>query len=139
MTTKKSSKRKSVFDYTTIKTVEDAFKKVGMDPGIRPDVSMLPEKFGSFVITAFLLSVVFDAINDGWEPDYSNHNQAKYYPWPWVSSSGLGFAGSCYAYAYDYSTAGVGFRLCTDTAEKAKYVLDQFPDLCKEWYLNVKK
>jgi hypothetical protein len=137
MTTKKTNKKKPVFDYTTIKTIEDAFKKVGMDPQLRPDISMLPKKNGAFLITAFLLSIVFEAINDGWEPDYSNHNQYKYFPWPWVSSSGFVFALS--HYYCDYASACVSFRLCTDTANKAKYVLTQFPDLCKEWYLNVKK
>lgn len=137
MTTKKTSKKEQVFDYTTIKTVEDAFKKCGLDPMVRPNVSMLPEKNGAFLITAFLLSIVFEAINDGWEPDYSDSKQYKYFPWPWVSSSGFGFASSYYF--YDHTTADVGFRLCTNTADKAKYVLNQFPDLCKEWYLNVKK
>lgn len=137
MTTKKTNKKKPVFDYTTIKTIKDAFKKVGMDSQLRPDVSMLPEKFGSFLITAFLLSIIFDAINDGWEPDYSNRNQYKYFPWPWVSSSGFDFTAS--DFSCGHADARVGFRLCTDTADKARYVLTQFPDLCKEWYLNVKK
>jgi hypothetical protein len=137
MTTKKTNKKKTVFDYTTIKTIEDAFKKVGMDSQLRPDISMLPKKNGAFLITAFLLAIVFEAINDGWEPDYSNHNQYKYFPWAWVSSSGFGFTDSdCDSVI---ASTRVGFRLCTDTADKARYMLTQFPDLCKEWYLNVKK
>ncbi len=137
MTTRKTNKQKPVFDYTTIKTIEDAFQKVGMDPQLRPDVSMLPEKYGCFLITAFLLSIIFAAINDGWEPDYSDRSQYKYFPWPWVSSSGFDFTDSGCVYVRTHSI--VGFRLCTDTADKARYVLTQFPDLCKEWYLNVKK
>ncbi|HNX37495.1 MAG TPA: hypothetical protein PL124_05435 [Candidatus Cloacimonadota bacterium] len=137
MTTKKKTTKKPVFDYTTIKTLKDAFKKAGVDPQLRPDVSMLSEKHGAFLVTAFLLAIVFEAINDGWEPDYSDRNQTKYFPWPWVSSSGLGFSYSLCSCGL--ATSGIGFRLCTDTADKAKYILDQFPDLCKEWFLNVKK
>jgi hypothetical protein len=137
MATNKAKINETAFDYTTIKTIEDAFKKCGVDPKIRPDVSMLPAKHGSFLITCFLLTIVFEAINDGWEPDYRNHSQAKYFPWPWVSSSGFAFADS--DFSYGHSSACVGFRLCTDSADKARYVLTQFEDLWKEWLLNVKK
>jgi hypothetical protein len=134
--TKKKSEKKTVFDFRTIKTVEDAFKKCGYDSSILPDVSRIPEKFQNSLVTAYLLMVVFDAINDGWEPDFANHGQAKYFPWAWLLSSGFGFSYS--GYCYDYTHACVGSRLCTDTSEKAIYVLEQFPALCKSWFLNVK-
>jgi hypothetical protein len=136
MTKKKTVEKKQAFDFRTIKTKEDAFKKCGYDPAALPDVSMIPEKFRDTLITAFILMVVFEAINDGWEPDFSDHNQAKYFPWPWVSSSGFGFSGADYGCAD--SMTGVGSRLCTDTREKALYLLEQFPDLWKAWLLNVK-
>jgi hypothetical protein len=136
MAIKKTAKSKQVFDYNSIKTVEDAFKKCGYDPEIRPDVTMLPEKFRQQISTAFILMVIFEAINDGWEPDFSNHNQGKYYPWPWVSSSGFGFSHAYYHYDYTYSS--FGSRLCTDSSEKAIYILTQFEDLWKLWLLNVK-
>ena len=84
----------------------------------------------------FILSVICEAINDGWKPDYSNHNQAKYYPWPWVSSSGLAFSRSDCNFAY--AIALVGFHLCTNTREKAVHIFEQFPELWKHWLLNVK-
>jgi hypothetical protein len=135
MTTKTTTKSKQVFDFRTIKTKEDAFKKCGLDPATVPDVSKLPERFG-FLTTVYILAVIFEAVNDGWIQDRSNPNQAKYYPWPWVSSSGLDFSFS--GYDCDGAYAGVGFPLCTDTPEKAIYVLEQFPDLWKHWFLNVK-
>ena len=135
MTTKKTAKSKQPFDFRTIKTTEDAFRKCGLDPMVKPDISKLPERFG-FLTTVFILSVIFEAINDGWIPDRSNHNQTKYYPWPWVSSSGLAFSSS--RYDCDYADASVGFPLCTDTREKAIYILEQFPEFWKHWLLNVK-
>jgi hypothetical protein len=90
MKTKKIKK----FDFRTIKTVEDAFKKCGYDPTKLPDVSGIPEKFGAALTTAFTLMVVFEAINNGWEPDFSNQKQPRFYPWAWVLSSGFGFSGS---------------------------------------------
>jgi hypothetical protein len=135
MATKKVTNKKTAFDFKTINTVEAAFIKCGLDPTILPDVSKLPERF-SFLTTCFILSVIFEAINDGWEPDFSNHNQYKYFPWPWVSSSGFGFSGTTYNYVGTYSA--VGSRLCTDTSEKAIWILEQFPELLKHWLLNVK-
>jgi hypothetical protein len=134
-TTKKTTKKKAVFDFRTIKTVEDAFKKNGYDSTKLPDLSMIPEKFRTQLTTCFLLMVIFEAINDGWEPDFSNHNQGKYYPWPWVSSSRFSFSRSD-SYC-DSTHTTVGSRLCTDTSEKALYILNQFPDMWKSWLLNV--
>jgi hypothetical protein len=135
MATKKVSKKNSMFDYKTINTVEAAFLKCGLDPANLPDISKLPERF-SFLTTCFILSVIFEAINDDWVADFSNKNQAKYFPWPWVSSSGLGFSIS--NYGYDNAHTDVGSRLCTDTSEKAIWILETFPELWKHWLLNVK-
>ena len=135
MATKKVSKRKSDFDFRSINTVEAAFKKCGLDPANLPDLSKLSERF-SFITTCFILSVIFEAINDGWQPDFSNYSQRKYFPWPWVSSSGFGFSSAYYYYVG--TVASVGSRLCTDTSEKAIWILEQFPELWKHWLLNVK-
>lgn len=135
MATKKATKKKEVFDFRTIKTKEDAFLKCGYDPSALPVLTLIPEKFRQSLLTAFILMVIFEAINDGWEPDFSNHNQPKYFPWPWVLSSGFGFSGD--DYDCTDAGAGVGSRLCTDSIEKVKYILEQFPDLWKSWLLNV--
>lgn len=135
MTTKKSPKKKEVFDYKSIKTPEDAFRRRGLDPAALPDLSMLPERF-SFLTTVLILAVIIEAVNDGWKADYSNHNQNKYFPWGWVSSRGLDFSFSYYI--YDTAHAAVGFPLVFENEEKAKYVFDQFPEFWKHWLLNVK-
>jgi hypothetical protein len=135
MATKKTSKKKEVFDYKSIKLPKDAFRKLGMDPVVLPDLSKLPERF-SFLTVVFILAVICEALNDGWKVDYSNQNQKKYYAWGWVSSRGLGFSDS--DSGYDYAGASVGFPLVLESPEKAKYVFEQFPDLWKHWLLNVK-
>ena len=131
MAIKKQTKKSEDFDFRTIKTKEDAFKKCGYDPAILPDLSMIPEKFRDSLITAFILMVIFEAINDGWEPDFSNHNQAKYYPWPWVLSSGFGFSYS--DFYYDITLTTVGSRLCFESQEKAIYAGKQFLNLYQEF------
>jgi hypothetical protein len=135
MAKKKVTKGTPGFDFHSIKTTDDAFRKCGLEPNL-PDFSMIPEKYRHSLMCAFLLMVVFDAINDGWEPDFSNHNEARYFPWPWVLSSGFGFSLS--SYDYGCTIALVGSRLCTNTREKVVYILEQFPELWKAWLLGIK-
>jgi hypothetical protein len=135
MTKKKSSEKKEVFDFKSIQKPEDAFKRLGMDPSVMPDLSKLPERFG-FLAVVFILAVICEAVNDKWKADYSNHNQKKYFPWGSVSSVGLAFSDSDCDCAY--AIANVGFPLVFESPEKAKYVFEKFPDLWKVWLLNVK-
>lgn len=135
MAKRKIQKGTPGFDFHSIKTVEDAFKTSGLNIQKLEDLTMIPEKYRHSIWSAFLLMVVFDAINDGWEPDFSNHNEARYFPWPLVLSSGFGFSYS--GYLYGNTDAYVGSRLCTNSAEKAKYILEQFEDLCKAWMLGM--
>lgn len=134
MTKEKTVKSEQEFDFTTIKTVKDAFEKQGMDPAVMPDISKLPERF-SFLTAVFLLSVVIEAVNNKWKADFSNHNQRKYFVYGWVSSSGLAFSASnCLCVN---ASAHVGFPLYVESPEKAMYIFNQFPELYKAWLLGV--
>lgn len=135
MATKKVTPKKPAFNYRTIKLPEDAFKKTGTDITILDELSKLPEKF-SFLTTCMILAVIFEAVNDGWVPDFSNQNQARYYPWAWILSSGLGFSFTFCNFDNAYSV--VGSRLCTYDPKISKYVFEQFPELWKHWLLNIK-
>jgi hypothetical protein len=119
-----STKKSSEFDYTAIKTFEDACVKLGLNPAVLPDVLSIPEEFAKPIVAAYKLMIIYKAINNGWKPDWSNWKQFKYYPWFNVSSSGFGFSGT--TYGYDRTDADVGSRLCTDTSEKALYIAEQF-------------
>ena len=135
MTTKKSKsvKPSTVFDYKTIKTFEDACKKLNLDPTKLPETSEIPEEFAKPIIAAYKLMIIYKAINDGWKPDWSNSDQLKYYPYFWVLSSGFGF--SVTYCAYGHSSATVGSRLCTDTSQKAIYIGEQFTAEYKDYFL----
>jgi hypothetical protein len=135
MTTKAKNIKKSSpeFNYTTIKTFEDACKKVNTDPAKLPDVSGILKAFAKPIIAAYKLLIIYKAINNGWEPDWSNWDQYKYYPWFKVLSSGFGF--SCSHYGYDLANTSVGSRLCTDTREKALFIAEQFKAEYQEYFL----
>jgi len=130
---KKSTKKEPVFDFRSIKTFEDACKKLDIVFATSQDILSVPDEFGKPLTAAYKLMVIFKAINNGWRPDWSKSSQGKYYPWYGVLSSGFGFSGSDYGYV---STAtAVGSRLCTDTSEKALYIAEQFKEEYKEYFL----
>ena len=135
MTTKskKSVKPSTVFDYKTIKTFEDACKKLDLDPTKLPETSGILEEFAKPIIAAYKLMIIYKAINDGWKPDWSNRDQYKYYPWFEVLSSGFGFSDTYYRCAH--SSTPVGSRLCTDTSQKAIYIGEQFAAEYKDYFL----
>ena len=124
MATKKKPTTQKGFDFRTIKTFEDACKKLNINPEDIPVVYPIPEEFRKAILAVYRIMIIFKAINDGWTPDWNNDEQYKYYPWFYVLSSGFGFSGSTY-----YSThtpTSVGSRLCTDSSEKALYIAEQF-------------
>jgi hypothetical protein len=130
MATKTKKTTKKAFDFRTIKTFEDACKKLGLDP------LSLPALTGEFlkpIIAAYKLMVIYKAVNDGWVPDWGNDNQNKYYPWFWVLSSGFGFSAS--DFHFGYARTDVGSRLCTNTSEKARYMAEQFENEYREYFL----
>lgn len=133
MTTKKANAKKDQFDYQTIKSFEDACKRLGIDFEHLPYLSKVPEEFHKPILAYYKLVIIFKAINNGWKPNWGNYNEYKYYPWYYVLSSGFGFDDSY----YNCTTTGttVGSRLCTDTSEKAIYIAKQFEDLYKDYIL----
>jgi hypothetical protein len=66
------------------------------------------------------LGIINQAINeDGWEPDYGDANQQKWFPYFEKSSSGLGFRGS--DYRYGHANTCVGSRLCLKDQERSNF------------------
>ncbi len=132
MTNKSKQSTAKEFDYTTIKTFEDACKKLGIKAE-EPEIKAVHIEAVKPMRAYYMLVIIFLAINNGWRPDWSNYNQYKYYPWFGVLSSGFGFDVSICG--CDLSYTCVGSRLCTDTREKALYVAEQFKDLYQEYLL----
>lgn len=141
---KKSEKAMSSaveFDYRTIKTFEDACRKMNVDPAELPVVPKSREDLKKRIINDYKLCIIYEAINNGWTPDWTNWNQYKYFPWFEVKatkalSSGFGFSLSNYRYSGTH--ASVGSRLCTDTSDKAKYIAKQFEQEYLDYLLITK-
>ena len=133
---KKKTIEEKPFDFRTIETVQDAFKRLGMDPTEVPDLSKIPERFREPLMGAYNLMVGFDAVNDGWRADYSKRDQKKWYAWPWVNSAGSGFVFSCSYYVYDDAFTVVGSRLCTKSREHIVHMFEKFNEEYKKFMLK---
>ena len=107
---------------SNIKTFEDACKALGKDTAL-PDFSLFPDSCRKQLAAHYQLMIIAEALNEGWKPDWENHNQYKYWPWFYMQA-GVGF--SYGGYAYGYTATSVGSRLCFKSWELAKYAGKQF-------------
>ena len=66
---------------------------------------------------------------DEFEPDFSNSNQYKYFPWFVYDNGAAGFVYASTDHTATYACASVGSRLCFKTPERARQFGEQFIDL----------
>ena len=120
-----------------VKSFEDACKHLGLNPNDLPVVYMLPEKDRKSIIAFYKLTIIIRALNEGWEPDWSNWDQWKYYNWFYVEKGG-DQRSSGFRYYDTHCTAtgtSTGSRLCFKNIELAKYAAEQFKELYREYLL----
>jgi len=117
-----------------IKTFEDACEALGIKPE-----DVLHSAHSSYLtrdieaINAFTkLTIIARALNESWEPDWTNDNQYKYYPW-FNMESGSGLSFDVYVCWRSYST--VGSRLCFKSRELAEYAGKQFISIYTEMFI----
>lgn len=109
------------FDFRSIKTVEDAFKKTGNNPD-----DIFHEKDRPHEVARKKLEEIFEAFRNGRKIEFSDKIQKKWFP-VFDLSSGCRFVHS--GYRYYCSDSGAGVRLCTFTEEESDYIATQFPEL----------
>lgn len=72
---------------------------------------------------------------DGFEPDFSNTSQYKYFPWFEYSRDAAGFVFAAANYTATAAHAAIGSRLCFMTRERAEQFGKQFIDLWNDVFL----
>lgn len=72
---------------------------------------------------------------DGFEPDFSNTSQYKYFPWFVYDNGAAGFVCANANSAATYAYASIGSRLCFKTRERAMQFGKQFIDLWNDVFL----
>lgn len=119
-----------------VKSFEDACKHLGLNPNDLPVVYMLPEKDRKSIIAFYKLTIIIRALNEGWEPDWSNWDKWKYYNWFYVEKGGdqrsSGFRYN--ATGSDVTRACTVSRLCCGTYDDAGYIGKQFEDLYNDYF-----
>lgn len=107
-----------------IKSFDDACKALGIQ--YTPQKGLTKDE-----IAYQKLKIVAKALNEGWEPDWSNRDQYKYYPWQrFVAGSGF-VPDGC---GCDRSHTFVSSRLCYKSRELALYAGEQFADLYNDFF-----
>ena len=118
-----------------VKTFDDACQVLGINGEVIS--ASLNDALGTDAasISAYAqLIIIARALNQGWQPDWSNQSEYKYFPW-FKNKSGFGL--SYYVYAYWLTTTTVGSRLCFKTKKLAEYAATQFADLYND-FLTIK-
>ena len=112
-----------------IKTFEDAAKATGMLE--TPDFATVPEHLRGYVEAQYQMVVIAEALNEGWQPDWDNGNEPKYFAWFYKDEKGVssGFVFGATAYDFSFALAGNGARLCFKTEALAEYAGRQFIDI----------
>lgn len=122
-----------------VKSFEDACAVLGIEPKL-PDVSGLVEKHQKAIIAFYKLSVIVQALNEGWEPDFESVSQKKYYNHFVVGGSAYSnkYAGFASSPSYGFVSGvdvSLGSLLCFKRKKLAEYARDQFIDLYRDYLL----
>ncbi|MCF0070249.1 hypothetical protein LZD49_07185 [Dyadobacter sp. CY261] len=112
-----------------VKSYEDACLIKGIKPKTIEDFSFLEDQ-AEYMFAVHQDDVINEVLNEGWNPDWSDDDQYKYYPyfyWDENAAGGSGF--SFRGVGYDYSFSGVGSRRVFKTSELATYSGKQFIEI----------
>lgn len=121
-----------------IKSFEDACAHLGIEP-LLPEVSSLHPTHQKSIIAFYKLSMIISAMNDGWQPDWLDYSQRKWFNWWYAglastgASAGLVCVTSNYSVSTTYSV--IGSRLCFKTESDAQYAAENFKDLYEDYLL----
>lgn len=113
-----------------VKTYLDACHELGREP--LDEKKLLELGLTEHDIAYQKLTLIIEALNEGWKADVCDANVRRWYPWfePNGSPSSFAFDDSYYVVASAH--AGSGSRLCYKTRELAEYSAKQFIDIWKD-------
>lgn len=115
-----------------IKTFEDALAETGR-PNV-PDFSNAPEDMKDYFVAQYKMSVIAEALNEGWTPDWDNDDEEKWRPWFVMGEAVFRFVDSyCNC---SLAAAGCSSRLCFRTEELSTYCAEQFLPIWRDIQLS---
>jgi hypothetical protein len=81
-----------------------------------------------------IIKMLAKSLNEGWEPNWDNNNEYKYYPWFDMEGGSSGFRFHDCDFWRSHSV--VGSRLCFKSSELATYAGEQFIDVYKKFMIE---
>lgn len=119
-------------NYKEIKSYEDACKVLGLKPLADEVFNAFPKAEREDLKAYHQLSVITKAINEGWEPDWTNSKKKKFEPYMYTNTAGLAYATADYAPSNAFTN--LGSRLCFPDYERAAYAVATFGELYKAYF-----
>ncbi len=119
-----------------VKSIEDAIRELGNN-----DVEVIQlnrmKSIGlqNHIIGNQELIVIAKALNEGWQPDWKNDNEYKYFPWFDMDNSSSAGRFSFLDSDYRGSCSTVGSRLCFKSRELSNYAGNQFEDIYRKVFI----
>ena len=114
-----------------IKTFEDAYEEADkktrdeFDRQINRQTIYQTPNLSEHIVARLKLILIAKVLRGEWEPDFSNSNQEKWFPW-FKFSADSEFDFSFSYCAYDLTYTDVGSRLCFPNEELSNYFGKQF-------------
>lgn len=121
-----------------VKTFESACKVLGLNPKKLPEVKMCQKELQQYILAHYKLTIITQALNEGWKPNWNDSNEWKYSVWHSIkandkNTNGSGFDGSDYD-RWHHGSAGSS-RLLYKSSDLALYSGRQFKKLWKDYFL----
>lgn len=116
-----------------IKTLQDACNALGISPAFDVALPSGMSRDADSIVAYMQLIAITRALNEGWEPDWTDTNQLKYTVYLGDYRAGSGFSGTFCDYWITGTT--VGSRLCFKSRELALYAAEQFKDIYNRFFI----
>jgi hypothetical protein len=112
-----------------IKTIGDVINILGEnDDDVIDYRKAIKYNFRLYTIANIALTMISKVLNEGWEADWTDGNQKKWYPYFKEDASTSRFVFSDSAYADWFARTGGGSRLCFREESLAAFAANRFPD-----------
>ncbi len=117
---------------TRVKSVQDAAKELNINMPVvyAREVSNTPPSIGSKIGTFVDLAIVAEALNEGWVPDWPNHQQTKYYPLYELGATDIVFINVAEAHSVFF------VPIVYKSEELARYAGTQFLYLYRDLFIS---
>ncbi len=113
--------------------MQDYFEEACLSLGITnsvPEVSLLSERDQKAITAFYMLSVIIQWVNEGWQANFKDYTQRKWYPYFYLDNSGLSASDAVGVFSGAGTDVGarLAFKSKSSAIEWAKKLLPLYED-----------